>query len=190
MQNVSAISFGDLAATQMANTGRTAGSDGSFQTYMGAAGDRAASTGQQTPVSETKVSQGVKTSETVAGQETDYSDSATADSRVALTDAPTQDTPEGAMTEQELAALEQVVSEAVKDVLKLDDAAFEEAMAAMGISAIQLLEPSVLQEFVIAVNPGSDVTDFLTSESMLGQFTDVLQALDAVDWEADRKSVV
>lgn len=77
----------------------------------------------------------------------------------------------------DLQTVENEMKQVVKDILGMDDAEFEEAMAAMGIVVTDLLDPSVLQQFVLQVVGGGENIDFLTNEALLQSYNDLFQAL-------------
>ena len=63
----------------------------------------------------------------------------------------------------------------MKDVLKLDDDQMDAILAAMGITVLQLLDPQILQQFVLTAEGAGDITDMLTSEMMLADYQMILQ---------------
>ena len=67
------------------------------------------------------------------------------------------------------------VEDIVKDVLKLDDDQMDAILAAMGITVLQLLDPQILQQFVLTAEGAGDITDMLTSEMMLADYQMILQ---------------
>lgn len=69
----------------------------------------------------------------------------------------------------------ELVEDIVKDVLKLDDDQMDAILAAMGITVLQLLDPQILQQFVLTVEGAGDITDMLTSEMMLADYQMILQ---------------
>lgn len=77
----------------------------------------------------------------------------------------------------DLQAVENGMKQVVKDILGMDDAELEEAMAAMGIVITDLLDPNVLQQFVLQVAGGEGTIDFLTNEALLQSYNDLFQAL-------------
>ena len=86
-------------------------------------------------------------------------------------------------TKNDFLQVEDEVKSVVKDVLEMDENAFQQALASMGITAIQLLDPKVLQQFVVRVNGGTDATDLLTSEKMMQQFSALSDSLLETDWK-------
>lgn len=69
----------------------------------------------------------------------------------------------------------ELVEDIVQDVLKLDDDQMDAILAAMGITVLQLLDPQVLQQFVLTAEGAGDITDMLTSETMLADYQMILQ---------------
>ena len=69
----------------------------------------------------------------------------------------------------------ELVEDIVKDVLKLDDDQMDAILAAMGITVLQLLDPKILQQFVLTAEGAGDITDMLTSEMMLADYQMILQ---------------
>jgi len=66
----------------------------------------------------------------------------------------------------------------VKSTLDIDDKALDAAMQNMGIVLTDLLNPEVLQQFVLLVNGAEGNVNFLTDEGLLQDFTNLLQALE------------
>lgn len=69
----------------------------------------------------------------------------------------------------------ELVEDIVKDVLKLDNDQMDAILAAMGITVLQLLDPQILQQFVLTAEGAGDITDMLTSEMMLADYQMILQ---------------
>ena len=80
--------------------------------------------------------------------------------------------------------IQKEIESVVKDVMNMDEDTFTQTMAAMGITAIQLLQPEVLQQFVVLAGGGTDMTELLTSETLMDQFTQLTDALSDIDWNA------
>ena len=72
----------------------------------------------------------------------------------------------------------ELVEDIVKDVLKLDDDQMDAILAAMGITVLQLLDPQILQQFVLTAEGAGDITAMLTSEMMLADYLMILQQSD------------
>lgn len=86
-------------------------------------------------------------------------------------------------TQNDFLQAEDEVKSIVKDVLELDEETFQQTLASMGITVMQLLDPKMLQQFVVQVNGGDDVTDLLTNEDMMQQFSELSASLLDIDWE-------
>ena len=88
------------------------------------------------------------------------------------------------LTEDQLAAVNQEIRNAVKMALGVDEETMETILAEMGIMPIELLQPENLQQFILMVDGGQEITDFLMNEEMMGDFnlvSEVLQALDMTE---------
>ncbi len=86
----------------------------------------------------------------------------------------------------DLQMVENGMKQMVKDILGMDDTELEEAMAAMGIVITDLLDPNVLQQFVLQVAGGEGTIDFLTNEALLQSYNDLFQALTDFMGENER----
>lgn len=84
---------------------------------------------------------------------------------------------EGDGMKSELPVVEGEMKQIVKDILGIDDATLEQTMTALGVVITDLLNPNVLQEFVLQVAGGEGNIDFLTNEALLQNFNNLLQAL-------------
>ena len=62
-----------------------------------------------------------------------------------------------------------ISGELVEDIVK------DAILAAMGITVLQLLDPQILQQFVLTAEGAGDITDMLTSETMLADYQMILQ---------------
>lgn len=85
------------------------------------------------------------------------------------------------LTAEDLQAIEAAGKELrdiVKSVLDIDDKALDAAMQNMGIVLTDLLNPEVLQQFVLLVNGAEGNIDFLTDEGLMQDFTTLMQALE------------
>lgn len=88
------------------------------------------------------------------------------------------------LTEDQLTAVNQEIRNAVKTALGVDEETMETVLAEMGIMPIELLQPENLQQFILLVDGGEEITDFLMNEEMVGDFnlvSEVLQALDMTE---------
>lgn len=171
MNNISKILSDSIASLQPVSNSRNAEQTGDFQKYMDDTGKIVQNTRVAKTATETKVSREPKQMET---QETTQETAVQNGSKNVPEEIPHED----------MEQVEEAVSAVVRDVLHMDEQALETVLEQMGISLVQLLEPDTLKQFVVAVNPGSDVTDLLTNETMLGQFTDLLQGMQEIDWES------
>lgn len=91
---------------------------------------------------------------------------------------------QGSLTEEQLAAVNQEIRNAVKMALGVDEETMETILAEMGIMPLELLQPENLQQFILMVDGGQEITDFLMNEEMMGDFnlvSEVLQALDMTE---------
>lgn len=75
------------------------------------------------------------------------------------------------------------IADEVKDVLGIDDDTFANAMTALGLSPLDLLESNNLAKFVLFVNGSSDFTDLLTDENMMNQLNELSDILGNLNWE-------
>ena len=86
-------------------------------------------------------------------------------------------------TKNDFLQAEEEVRSIVEDVLELDEDILQQTLASMGITVMQLLDSKVLQQFVVQVNGGNDVTDLLTNENMMQQFSELSAGLLDINWE-------
>lgn len=174
MQNVQAMSLANALSVQTVNSAsKAADQSGNFQQYMKDAGKTAKSDSSKDVGTRSKVFEPEQTSGQVNVK-------GSAEQNVV---SEGQDLPKEGLSQKDVDAVESAIRDTIKDVLHIDDETLNRAMEELGISLLQLLDPNVLQDFMMALSPGTDVTDFLTSESMLQDFTELLQALDEIDWE-------
>ena len=75
------------------------------------------------------------------------------------------------------------IADEVKDVLGIDDDTFANAMTALGLSPIDLLESNNLAKLVLFVNGSNDFTDLLTDENMMNQLNELSDILGNLNWE-------
>lgn len=68
------------------------------------------------------------------------------------------------------------IREEIKDCFDMDDAQFEEALQEMGISVFDLLNPQILQQFVLTQNQAETQADFLTNEGMLATLNQLMES--------------
>lgn len=87
-------------------------------------------------------------------------------------------TEDGMSDEGKMAELVQEIRDIVKKTLSVDDETLDGALEMMGISVMDLLDTSTLQQFVLLVDGGQETTDFLTDEGLLCDFMDLTAALE------------
>ncbi len=75
------------------------------------------------------------------------------------------------------------ITNEVKDTLGIDDETLANAMTALGLSTLDLLDSNNLAKLVLYVNGSSDFTDLLTDENMMNQLSALNDALDNINWE-------
>ena len=75
------------------------------------------------------------------------------------------------------------IADEVKDVLGIDDDTFANAMTALGLSPLDLLESNNLAKLVLFVNGSSDFTDLLTDENMMNQLNELSDILGNLNWK-------
>ncbi len=91
---------------------------------------------------------------------------------------------QGGLKEDQLTAVNREIRNVVKTALGVDEETMETVLAEMGIMPIELLQPENLQQFILLVDGGQEITDFLMNEEMMGDFnlvSEVLQALDMTE---------
>lgn len=98
-------------------------------------------------------------------------------------DVSQTDSAAESFTKNDFLQAEEEVRSIVEDVLELDEDILQQTLASMGITVMQLLDPKVLQQFVVQVNGGNDVTDLLTNENMMQQFSELSAGLLDINWE-------
>lgn len=82
-----------------------------------------------------------------------------------------------------VAAVNEKITDDVKDVLGIDDETLANAMTALGLNTLDLLDSNNLAKLVLFVNGSSDFTDLLTDESMMDQLNALNDILDNINWE-------
>ncbi len=75
------------------------------------------------------------------------------------------------------------ITDVVKDALEIDDATLANAMAALGLAPLDLLDVANMQQLVLFINGSSDVTDLLTDEFMMMDLNNLADAIGQIDWE-------
>ena len=82
-----------------------------------------------------------------------------------------------------VAAVNEKITDDVKDVLGIDDETLANAMTALGLNTLDLLDSNNLAKLVLFVNGSSDFTDLLTDGSMMDQLNALNDILDNINWE-------
>lgn len=71
----------------------------------------------------------------------------------------------------------------IRDVLKenlgIDNDEIDNTLETMGIVITDLMNPQILQQFVLQLNGGQENVDFLTNEALLSDFSNLLQELES-----------
>ncbi len=80
-------------------------------------------------------------------------------------------------------AVENEITDKVKETLGIDDEAFAEAMTALGMTPLDLLDVNNLQQLVLFVNGSSDLSDFITDEGMMFELNELTEVISEIDWE-------
>ena len=76
------------------------------------------------------------------------------------------------------------VKQTVMDALGLTEEQFQTTLDEIGVTLQDLLDKDVLQQFYLQAN-GADVADFITSENLLNNFTDLTQAVEQLVQNAE-----
>ncbi|MCH5268019.1 MAG: flagellar hook-length control protein FliK [Lachnospiraceae bacterium] len=108
---------------------------------------------------------------------------------------PTQDVPDekvqtakdssGLTKDSSPETFEEAVKELVKDVLNIDDEELESLLAQLGLLPLDLLKPENMQQLVLAVNGGNDITDLLMDETMMSDFQALMQGMEDMNLSAE-----
>lgn len=181
MQRLSAImSDGNLAAPS-AGTVNAGNASGDFQKII----TNLKSTGNKSNTVKDGMASAVQKKDTSVNPSGVYENTNDNVSQISRKSSQELDTGKTeAFTQKDFLQVEDEVKAVVKDTLGLDEDVFQQTLASMGITAIQLLDPKVLQQFVVQVNGGTDATDLLTSENMMQQFSELSARLLDADWNA------
>lgn len=75
------------------------------------------------------------------------------------------------------------ITNEVRDILGVDDETLANAMAALGFSALDLLDTSNLAKLVLTINGSSEFTDLLTDENMMNQLNSLIDVVENINWE-------
>lgn len=84
--------------------------------------------------------------------------------------------------------LQEGIRNVVKENLGIDDETLDAVLQSMGIVVTDLLNPAVLQQFVLLASGGQESTDFLMNEEMLQSFTNVMQAME--DFKTENQTLL
>lgn len=84
---------------------------------------------------------------------------------------------DGIVDDAEMAQLVQEIRDIVKKTLSVSEEEIDGVLEMMGISVMDLLDTATLQQFVLLADGGQEMTDFLTDEGLLQDFTDLAAAL-------------
>ena len=76
------------------------------------------------------------------------------------------------------------VKQTVMDALGLTEEQFQTTLDEIGVTLQDLLDKDVLQQFYLQAN-GADVADFITSENLLNNFTDLTKAVEQLMQDAE-----
>lgn len=79
--------------------------------------------------------------------------------------------------ETEVAAVQEEIKQAIKDVTGMTDEELAEMLSQYNLAVTDLLDFSTLQQFVVAVNGGEDVSILLTDETAAEQFASLYEQL-------------
>lgn len=90
------------------------------------------------------------------------------------------------MAQDTLEQADQSIKDLLQDVLQTSDEVISTLMTQMQIQPVQLLDPPVLQDFVMQFNGQTDSTAFLTDASMLTQLAEITDGLQDI---ADRMNL-
>ncbi len=131
---------------------------------------------EKSPVKETAFQQGQVKKEEFSPVQTDNADISADKTQLSSEEA------------ENLAALQGEIRDLVKETLGIDDETIDAVMQEMGIVLTDLLQPDVLQQFVLLVSGGEESTDFLLDEELMGSFVDLLQLLE--DFQAENQDVL
>ena len=75
------------------------------------------------------------------------------------------------------------ITNEVRDILGVDDETLANAMTALGLSALDLLDTSNLAKLVLTINGSSEFTDLLTDENMMNQLNSLIDVVENINWE-------
>ncbi len=172
MKNMSIMSLEGLSPANLVNSTNKTGSAAEFQKCMDNAQDSSSTEVASKAVTKTTV---VNEGKEVEQAETENSVYETSEN---------VEMQEEMVADEFVDAVEQKIKELVKSVLDVEDSELESIMDELGLTYLQLLDPANLQKLVMEVNGATEITDFLTNENMLAQFTELTQSFEEIDWKA------
>lgn len=183
MQKIGAVMMEQMAVNAPKSSNRMNVKGNSFESVMSTAGSSSQTASKDTKP--TQVTKNESSSDGTTPWEGQQKVQEVSDGTVS------QDTPvenaeisqDNILTDETISKVESMISETVKNVLGIDEAALEDAMAALSLTLIDLLNPENLQQLVMYVNDGADVTDMLTSDVMMSQFNEIMAGLNELDWQ-------
>lgn len=194
MQNVSMAAW-NLAAGSgggVRSSEKTGVAEDSFQSFLGktdsAAGDISAGTARaDRDMSENTVKQNSTAAlkENVSEQQASIrqEESAVTEDRLKNVETDRSEVS-NKMTEENLEGVEESIRDILSEELGLDEDTIESILASMGISAVELLQPEVLKQFILEANGSAKMTGFLTDETLLNQLNTAMEAINELDLEA------
>lgn len=159
-----------------ANARKLSGASEDFQSIMSGTSAQSQTSGKVQKTEGTIASKENVSKNMTAGQKVDSVEQQPQDCTTAM-NAAKGDVVSGQQAAVETAEVSESVKEAVQEILGIDEDTMEAVMEEMGITAVQLLDPFVLQQFIMTVHGSSDVTEFLTGEDMMNEFSELLQVM-------------
>ena len=154
----------------------------SFGSFMAGAQENGSSRSTTSVIENIHQTSGVKKNQSLVRRDNTFTDADAANQTVQTIRQSMSADTDTSFSTQDFAKVEKEIESAVKDVMNMDEDTFTQTMAAMGITAIQLLQPEVLQQFVVFAGGGTDTTELLTNETLMDQFTQLTEALLDIDW--------
>lgn len=168
MKNVSIMSLEGVSPMNLVNSSNRTGSAEEFQKCMDNAKGNTSTEVPVTSATKTSVVSEGKEVETADVENTVYKRTETTEVR----------------EEMVVDEVEQKIKELIKSVMDVEESELETVMDELGLTYLQLLDPANLQKLVMAVNGTTELTDFLTNENMLAQFTELTQNFEEIDWKS------
>ena len=172
MKNMSIMSVEGVSPMNLVNSSNKTGSAEEFQKCMDHAQDNTSTETTTKAVTKTSVVNEGKEVEQAGNENSVYETSENVEMQ------------EEMVAEEFVDAVEQKIKELIKSVLDVEESELENIMDELGLTYLQLLDPANLQKLVMEVNGAVELTDFLTNENMLAQFTELTQSFEEIDWKA------